>query len=50
MKAVDVYKRQQMELPKTLLEQRRKEYLEEKEREKLDAEKGGQRQGESARA
>ena len=40
----------QMELPKTLLEQRREEYLEEKEREKLDAEKGGQRQGESARA
>ena len=40
----------QMELPKTLLEQRREEYLEEKEREKLDAEKGGQRQGESAGA
>ena len=40
----------QMELPKTLLEQRREEYLEEKEREKLKAQEGGLRQGESAGA
>ena len=40
----------QMELPKTLLEQRREEYLEEKEREKLEAQEDGQRQGESTGA
>ena len=38
-----------MELPKTLLEQRREEYLEEKEKEKLEARDNGQKQAESVR-